>query len=131
MGTLDGKRFVIVGRTSRRRDELRDLICDEGGFVEEEVSNRTHFLIKGRDDSSGLLSKVERALKLGVKVISEGDLLVMVAGIFGSSLRERIGSVADFEGSRERLVREMTTEDAKRSVRRGMTMLEALRKVLR
>jgi DNA ligase (NAD+) len=73
---FDGMTFVITGTLpSMKRDEAKALIESKGGKVAGSVSKKTTFLLAG--ESAG--SKLAKAEKLGVEVLSEADL------------RERIG----------------------------------------
>ena len=60
--------YVITGKLkTKSRDELKNLIIDNGGTVSNSVTKKTYALIVG--DNPG--SKLDKANKLGVKVISE------------------------------------------------------------
>ena len=54
-----------------KRDEAKTLIESKGGKVAGSVSKKTTYLLAG--ESAG--SKLTKAEKLGVEVLSEGDLL--------------------------------------------------------
>ena len=72
---LAGKTFVITGTLpSMKRDEAKVLIESKGGKVSGSVSKKTDFLLAG--ESAG--SKLAKAEKLGVEVISEEELLGML-----------------------------------------------------
>ena len=73
---LAGKTFVLTGAMSVPRGEIKTLIEANGGKVTSGVSKRTSFVIAG--DSPG--SKVEKAQKNGVPVISEDDLRALISG---------------------------------------------------
>ena len=73
---LAGKTFVLTGTMTVPRDEIKSLVEANGGKVTGSVSKKTSFLVAG--DSPG--SKVEKALKTGVPVISEDDLRSLIAG---------------------------------------------------
>ncbi len=69
---LEGMSFVITGTLpSMKRDEAKALIESKGGKVAGSVSKKTTFLLAG--ESAG--SKLTKAESLGVKVLSEADLL--------------------------------------------------------
>jgi DNA ligase (NAD+) len=72
---LEGLTFVLTGTlpTLSREDATR-LIEAYGGKVTSSVSKKTSYLLMG--DAPG--SKAEKAVKLGVPVISEADLLGLV-----------------------------------------------------
>jgi DNA ligase (NAD+) len=71
------KTFVITGTLpTLKRDEAKDLIEQHSGKVSDSVSTKTTYLVVG--EKAG--SKLAKAEKLGVKVISESDLLELFAG---------------------------------------------------
>ncbi len=76
--SLQGKSFVISGVFEKySRDELKELVEQHGGKMASGVTSKTHFLIAG----SGIgPSKLEKAEKLGVPLISEDDLIQMIHG---------------------------------------------------
>ena len=74
VGPLSGKTFVITGTLSMDRDEMKSLIEGHGGKVSGSVSSKTDYLLAG--DGGG--SKRDKAEKLGVPVIGEGDLQRMI-----------------------------------------------------
>ena len=57
------------------RDEAKDKIRVMGGDVSESVSAKTSYLVAG--ESAG--SKLEKAQKLGVKVLSEAEFLKLIS----------------------------------------------------
>jgi DNA ligase (NAD+) len=74
--SLEGKSFVISGVFEKHsRDELKDLVESHGGKMAAGVTSKTNYLIAG----SGIgPSKLEKAEKLGVPLISEDDLMEMI-----------------------------------------------------
>ena len=60
-----------------KRDEAKDLIQQHGGRVADSISAKTDYLLAG--DKAG--SKLAKAEKLGVKVISEEELIALTAEI--------------------------------------------------
>jgi DNA ligase (NAD+) len=67
---LSGKTFVLTGTlNSMTRDEAKDLIERLGGKVVSSVSGKTSFVVVG--DNPG--SKLDKAAKLGVKIIDEKE----------------------------------------------------------
>jgi DNA ligase (NAD+) len=76
--SLVGKSFVISGVFEKySRDELKELVEQHGGKIASGVTSKTHYLIAG----SGIgPSKLEKAEKLGVPLISEDDLIHMIHG---------------------------------------------------
>ncbi|MBS9770814.1 MAG: NAD-dependent DNA ligase LigA, partial [Trichodesmium erythraeum GBRTRLIN201] len=75
-GLLRGKTFVLTGTLpTMRRDEAKNLIQNAGGKVTSSVSSKTDFIVVGEDGGS----KLEKAKKLGVKELSESELLEALA----------------------------------------------------
>ncbi len=73
---LAGKSFVISGTFEKyERDELKDIIIANGGNVLSGVSGKLDYLLGG--DGIGP-SKLEKAEKLGVKIISEKEFEKML-----------------------------------------------------
>lgn len=69
---LAGKTFVITGvLPTLKRKEAEDLIKQAGGKVSSSVSAKTDYLVVGEDAGS----KLEKAEKLGIKQLSEAELL--------------------------------------------------------
>jgi len=73
---LAGKTFVLTGTMSLPRGELKALVEANGGKVTGSVSKKTSYVVAG--DSPG--SKVEKAAKNGVPIISEDELRALIAG---------------------------------------------------
>jgi DNA ligase (NAD+) len=61
--------WVITGTLSQPRDEIAEIIIERGGKVSGSVSKKTNYVIAG--DEAG--SKLEKAKKLGVKIIDEKE----------------------------------------------------------
>ncbi|MDP4935465.1 MAG: NAD-dependent DNA ligase LigA [Salibacteraceae bacterium] len=73
---LKGLTFVISGVFERHsRDELKNMIEDNGGKNTGSVSAKTTYLLAGEGMGP---SKLEKAEKLGVKIISESDFEAMI-----------------------------------------------------
>ncbi len=73
---LEGKTFVISGVFAHyERDALKDVIESHGGKVLSGVSGKLNYLLAG-ENAGG--SKLEKAEKLGVQVISESHFLEMI-----------------------------------------------------
>jgi DNA ligase (NAD+) len=68
---LSGKTFVITGTLSRPREYFKNLIENAGGKVSGSVSSKTDYLLAGEKPGS----KLEDARRLGIRIISEDDLL--------------------------------------------------------
>jgi DNA ligase (NAD+) len=75
-GRVSGKTFVITGTLSRARDAIIADIESEGGRVTGSVSRSTDFLVAGEDAGS----KLDKARKLEVRVLDEGELRRLLAG---------------------------------------------------
>jgi DNA ligase (NAD+) len=74
-GPLAGLIFVITGTLSRPRDEIRDELKSLGATVSDSVSKNTSYLVAG--ERAG--SKLDKATKLGVSVLSEGELAQLIS----------------------------------------------------
>ena len=75
-GKLKGKKFVITGTLeSLTRDEAKARIRKLGGDASETVSEETDYLVAGSDPGS---TKLEKAQKLGVKIIDEKEFLKLL-----------------------------------------------------
>lgn len=73
---LEGKAIVISGVFSHHsRDEYKDIIEKNGGKNVGSISGKTSFILAG--DNMGP-SKLEKAQKLGVPIISEDEFLNMI-----------------------------------------------------
>lgn len=75
--SLAGKSFVISGKfTAHSRDELKEMIESHGGKNLSAVSANVDFLVAG--DKVGP-AKLQKATKLGIRLISEEELISMIA----------------------------------------------------
>ncbi|AHF58233.1 NAD-dependent DNA ligase LigA [Spiroplasma eriocheiris] len=66
---FENYRFVITGTLSKPREYFKDLIESMGGATSDSVSSKTTFVLAGTDPGS----KITKAAKLNVKIISEED----------------------------------------------------------
>ena len=73
---LAGKTFVLTGTMSVPRGEVKALVEANGGKVTGSVSKKTSYVVAG--ESPG--SKVDKARKSGVPVISEAELRALLPG---------------------------------------------------
>jgi DNA ligase (NAD+) len=74
-GALSGLTFVITGTLpSMGRTQMEELVKSHGGRVSGSVSKNTDYLIAG--DNAG--SKLTKAQQLGIKIISEDEMLKMI-----------------------------------------------------
>jgi DNA ligase (NAD+) len=72
---LAGKAIVVTGTLERyTRDEIKDLIKSHGGRATSSVSKKTDLVVAGRDAGS----KLEKANKLGIRVVSEHEFEAMI-----------------------------------------------------
>ena len=75
-GALSGQTVVITGTLpSMSRSQAKDLIEAAGGKVSGSVSKKTSFVLAGEEAGS----KLEKANKLGIKVIDEAGLSTLIA----------------------------------------------------
>lgn len=72
---LAGKTFVVSGVFSRSRDEIKNLIEQNGGKNTGSVSGKTSYLVAGDNMGPEKRAKAEKA---GVPIISEEDLLKLI-----------------------------------------------------
>jgi DNA ligase (NAD+) len=71
---LKNTTWVITGTLSQDRETIADTIRANGGKVSSSVSGKTTYLLAGADAGS----KMDKATKLGVKVLSEEDFRGML-----------------------------------------------------
>jgi DNA ligase (NAD+) len=69
-----GTTWVITGTLSQSRDEIAELILARGGKVSGSVSKKTSFVLGGEEAGS----KLEKAKKLGVRVLDEAEFRKML-----------------------------------------------------
>jgi DNA ligase (NAD+) len=75
-GPLAGKTFVVTGTlTKYGRDEIEALIAQSGGRATSSVSKNTDYVLAG--EKAG--SKLDKARKLGVRIIDEAEFERMIA----------------------------------------------------
>ncbi|MFT4035162.1 MAG: helix-hairpin-helix domain-containing protein [Patulibacter sp.] len=81
-GRLDGVTVVLTGTLpTLTREEATAMLLAEGARVTSSVSKKTHFVVAG--EAAG--SKLEKAERLGVRVLSEDQLKLLIAGELGDS----------------------------------------------
>ena len=74
-GSLSGKTLVVTGTLQHfKRDEIQELIAQHGGRASSSVSKKTDYLVAG--EKAG--SKLDKAQKLGVKVLTEDEFRKMI-----------------------------------------------------
>jgi len=74
--SLKGKSFCVTGTLSVSRSDIQTMIKENGGIVSSSISSKTNYLISG----VGGGSKLSKAEKLGVKIISENQFNSMLKG---------------------------------------------------
>jgi DNA ligase (NAD+) len=68
---LEGKTFVLTGSLNNlTREEAKSLIREKGGNISSSVSKNTDYVLAG----TGPGSKLEKARKLGIRIIGEKEL---------------------------------------------------------
>ena len=74
---LNGKKFIVTGNfgTPQRRKEIENIILENGGKKVSSVSKNTDFIIAGEKAGA---SKISKAEKLNIPIISEDDFLEMI-----------------------------------------------------
>lgn len=72
---LSGKTFIISGTFERSRDELKDIIEQNGGKILSSISAKLNYLVAG--DNMGP-AKLEKATKLNIPIISDEELMGMI-----------------------------------------------------
>src|SRR5258708_28231382 len=76
-GPFAGKTFVLTGTLpTLKREQAAAKIEALGGKVSGSVSKKTDYVVAGEDAGS----KLEKAQKLGVKIIDEAELLKICGG---------------------------------------------------
>lgn len=91
---LGGKSFVVSGKFSISREELKEMIEKYGGRNVSAVSASTDYIIAG--EAMGP-AKAQKAEKLGVKVISEADFYELVKGTENTSAETSAPNAPDTE----------------------------------
>jgi DNA ligase (NAD+) len=72
---LSGKTFIISGTFEKSRDELKDIIEQNGGKILSSISPKLNYLVAG--DNMGP-AKLEKAVKLNIPIISDEELMGMI-----------------------------------------------------
>jgi DNA ligase (NAD+) len=92
-GLLSGSTFCITGTLSRPRKEIALSIKSEGGKISSSVSGKLDYLVAG----SAAGSKLDKATRLGVRVLSEEDLDSLLGGAILENLpEERQSTLGEF-----------------------------------
>ncbi len=73
---LSGQTFIISGTFEKfSRDELKDIIEQNGGKIVSSISAKLKYLVAGENMGP---AKLEKAQKLNIPIISDGELLGMI-----------------------------------------------------
>lgn len=72
---LTGLTIVITGTLSQSREHFQKLITSNGGKATSSVSKNTDYLLAGENVGA---TKLAKSKELGVKIISENDLMDMI-----------------------------------------------------
>lgn len=75
-GSLKGAKIVVTGTLSQPRNHFQKLIEENGGVFSKSLSGNTDYLLAG--EKAG--SKLSKAQKHGVQILSEGEFLQMIQG---------------------------------------------------
>ncbi len=75
--SLAGKSFVVSGRFTRSRDEMKALIEAHGGKNLAAVSGNVDYIVAGENMGPAKLKKAE---KLGIRILSEEEFIRMIEG---------------------------------------------------
>lgn len=95
--SLAGKSFVISGVFSRfSRDEAKNIIERNGGKTSGSVSGKTDFLLAGEGMGP---AKLQKASDLGVKIISEEELLEMIGNSADNPVTDSDNNKGDISAS--------------------------------
>lgn len=72
---ITGKRIVFTGKaTNFTREEFSEIVRIYGGIPSDSVSKNTDYLVVGENPGS----KLEKAKKIGVKIVSEEEFLKLI-----------------------------------------------------
>ena len=75
---LAGLTFVLTGTLpTLRREQAKELIESNGGKCAGSVSKKTSYVVAGEEAGS----KLTKAQELGVKILTEAELLEMISGV--------------------------------------------------
>jgi len=72
---FNGEKFVLTGSLEKySRTETGRLIRDMGGEISSSVSKNTDYVVAGKEPGS----KLEKAKKLGIKILSEKEFVSFI-----------------------------------------------------
>ena len=95
---LAGKSFVVSGRFSRSRDEMKALIESHGGRNLAAVSGNVDYIVAGEKMGPAKLKKAE---KLGIRIIDEEEFFRMINGEGAPSTQAQPAPAAEAQPSAE------------------------------
>jgi len=76
-GAFAGKTVVLTGTLIRfTREEVSEIIRQQGGTVTDSVSSKTHFVLVGENPGS----KLTKAQALSIPLLTEADFILMTTG---------------------------------------------------
>ena len=75
--SVTGKKICITGALSEKRSVIEDMIREGGGIIVSSVSKNTDILVTNEVDPTS--SKFKKALELKIKIITEAQLLSLLA----------------------------------------------------
>lgn len=73
---LSGKTFVITGSLSKKREDFKEAIENEGGKVTSSVSKNTDYILAGEKPGS----KLDKGKDLGIKILNEEEFMELIKG---------------------------------------------------
>ncbi|MFV8459447.1 NAD-dependent DNA ligase LigA [Mycoplasma sp. CR] len=74
-GLLKDLSFVVTGKMAVSREEMWEIIEHNSGTVHKSVSGKTNYLVCGENVGE---AKIEKAKKLGTKIISESEFFALI-----------------------------------------------------
>jgi DNA ligase (NAD+) len=72
--SIKDKSFVFTGTLSKPREHYKQLVENAGGIVRNSISKQLDYLVAGENPGS----KLSKAQKLGIKVLTEDELLQLL-----------------------------------------------------
>lgn len=111
---IEGRTFVVTGKLQyfANREELTELIEENGGSVSGSVSPKTDYLIN--NDLNSTSTKNQKAHQLGIPIISEQEFIRRFcdAEEVDSDILEAAGEPMDFQARTAALLKERLTADS-------------------
>ena len=74
--SVEGMTFVITGKLSKKRDDIKKDIENHGGKVTGSVSSKTNYLVC--NDKNRTTGKSADAKKLNIPIITEEELMMLL-----------------------------------------------------